>query len=282
MAALIERMRNATRPVLWLDDAAYSTRLLGCGAAVWLDPAALIAFRRKATGLLRPDVIVLPVAEVVAAWLQTNAGLRGSMAAKKRSVAPLRTLLADEGLRATLVELAAAMRSAFPASPLALSLPSPRKWVNQAYRAAFEGSAGVAVAAEEADAAAVYVAEFLRSFGQAGVDSVLLEESAEAEPASAAEIDWYRPVINLAGHYRWDLGVHLPVAAAFSGEMQGADYVIAPRAFAGVPGGIATPPEFWSGADAPALAGGGFRFASIPPDAVPEQVLDRLAVLRHS
>jgi len=280
VAALLARVCDTTQRLLWLDDASYSTHLFGYAQDVWLDAAALVAFRRKAAALLHPDVIVLPLCEVVSAWLQMHSELRQSMAARMRTVAPLRTMLADEGLRATLVGLVLALRSAFPASPLALALPSPRKWVGDAYRAAFVEHAAVSVGAEESDAAAVYVAEFMRSFGETGIDSVLLVESADAEPASAVEIGWYRPVINLAGHYRWDLGVHLPVAGGFEGDMSGVDYIIAPRVLAGVPTGIVTQPGFWLGADAPAAAKGGFRFACIPARSNPERVLERLAVLR--
>jgi hypothetical protein len=200
---------------------------------------------------------------------------------KTRTIAPLRRLLADQDLRAVLVGLVHALRGAFPASPLALTMPSPRKWVGDAYRSAFGASSDIVVGAEETDSSAVYVAEFLSSFGDAGVDCVLLVESADSEPASATEIAWYQPVINVAKHYRWDLGIYLPTACTFNGEMSGADFVVAPRALAGVPAGAITQPEFWAGAEAPAVSPGGFRFARIPPDAIPEQVLERLTVLRR-
>ena len=278
MAALLERLRDRTQ-LLWLDDTAYSTRLLGHNPDIWLDVGEVVAFRRKAVALLRPDVIALPVDEVVSALMRKTPEL--FMGTKTRAIAPLRKLLADQHLRAVLVDLVHALRSAFPASPLALTIPSPRKWVGDAYRVAFGASDDISVGAEETDASAVYVAEFLSSFGDAGVDCVLLVESADSEPASAAEIAWYQPVINVAKHYRWDLGIYLPIASTFSGEVSGADFVIAPRALAGVPAGAITPLEFWTGAEAPAVTPGGFRFARIPPDAIPEQVLERLVVLRQ-
>ena len=278
MAALLERLRDRTRPPLWLDDTAYSTRLLGHDPDIWLDVGEVIAFRRKAVALLRPDVIALPMDEVVSALLRKTPEL--FTGTKMRAIAPLRRLLADQDLRAVLVDLVHALRSAFPASPLALTMPSPRKWVGDAYRAAFGASGDITVGAEETDSSAVYVAEFLGSFGDAGVDCVLLVESADSEPTSAAEIAWYQPVINLARHYRWDLGIYL-ATSTFSGEVSGADFVVAPRALAGVPAGAITPLEFWTGAEAPAVAPGGFRFARIPPDAIPEQVLERLTVLRQ-
>jgi len=281
LAALLEQVSKASRPLLWLDDVAYSSQLLGCAPTVWLDTAALMAYRRKAAGLLLPDVSVLPVGAVVEASLLADAGLRQAMAAKQRAIAPLRTLLSAESLRTRLAEMGGAMRGAFPGNSLALTLPSPRRWVSEAYQAAFGAAAPLAIGAEESDAASVYVAEFLRSFGESGVDTVLLEESADSEPKSAAEVAWYQPVINLAAHYRWELGVHLPSAAAFTGELAGADFFIAPRVLPGAPIGIATPVEFWDGAPAPPVAPGGFRFVRIPQGAMPERVLERLALLRN-
>jgi hypothetical protein len=279
VAALLERLHDSTRPPLWLDDTAYSTRLFGHDPESWLDVGGVIAFRRKAVALLRPDVIVLPVDVVVSALMRKNPELL--MGVKMRAIAPLRRLLADQDLRGVLVDLAHALRSAFPASTLALVMPSPRRWVGDAYRAAFGDSSDITVGQEETDSSAVYVAEFLSSFGDAGADCVLLVESADSEPTSAAEIGWYQPVINLAKHYRWDLGIYLPTADSFSGEVSGVDFVVAPRALAGVPAGAITPLEFWAGADARAVPPGGFRFARIPPDAIPEQVLERLTVLRQ-
>jgi hypothetical protein len=281
LAALLERVKTSEQPLLWLDDLAYSSRLLGYAPTVWLDTAELMVFRRKATELLRPDVAVLPVATVMDAALAAAADLRQAMTAKKRTIVPLRTLLAGEHLRSRLAEMTKAMRDAFRGKPLALTIPSPRKWASDAYRAAFGADASCDVGAEESDAAAVYVAEFLRSFGESGIDTVLLEESSESEPKSAEEVAWYQPVINLAAHYRWELGIHMPIAADFKGELSDVDYFIAPRVLPGVPGGIVTPAEFWDDADAPSIAPGCFRYARIPEGTMPERVLERLTLLRN-
>ena len=108
------------------------------------------------------------------------------MAAKRRAVYPLKTLLADEGLRAHLVELARNLRAGNAGLPLVLVLPSPRRWLALAQEQGAPGETGEAD--EEAiDSASVYIADFLRAFGDCGVDAMLLldeQESAESEPAS--------------------------------------------------------------------------------------------------
>ena len=61
--------------------------------------------------------------------------------------------------------------------------------------------------------------------------------STRAEPAASEEIAWYQPVLNLAAHYRWDLGLRLPSAAGFSGPAEGVQFVIAPTAIVGAAAG---------------------------------------------
>lgn len=280
MPKILDRLAAGDKPLLWLDDTAYSDKLLAGGRTPWHDGAEYVAFRRKAHGLLRPDFVVIPIGRIAAAWVATHAALKEAMAAKKRTIAPARTLLADEELRAHLVEMLKGLRAAFQGAPFALSIPSPRAWVIEAWQLAFGADAQVEVGGDEADSCSVYVAEFLRSFGESGVDGLLLEEREGAEPASAEEIAWYQPVINIAGHYRWDLGICLPSAAGFSGDVAGVQFVIAPKPLAGAANGLALGDPFWTGEAAPAAPTGGFRYARIPADAVPEKVLERLATLR--
>lgn len=281
MPGFLERLAAAGKPLLWLDDTAYAGRLLANGRTPWHDGAEYVAFRRKAQGLLRPDFVTVPVGAFASHWVAAHPDLKASMTAKKRAILPVRVLLADAGLRAHLVDTLRGLRAAFGGAPLMLALPSPRAWVSDAYALAFGAVAEVEVSGDEADSCAVYVAEFLRTFGDSGVDGLLLEERAGAEPANAGELAWYQPVINIAGHYRWDIGVRLPTAAAFSGEATGMQFVIAPKPIAGAAHGLALDDAFWDGAPAATAPIGGFRFATVPAEAVPERVLERVSVLRN-
>ncbi len=276
MAAFIERLRGAA-PTLWLDAQAYAARLLAGGRAPWLDTTAFVVWQRKLIGLLKPDVAVLPVAAIIEAWLANKAELRAAMAAKSRAVFPVRTLLADESLRARLLDLTRSLRAG-TSQPLALVLPSPRAWVGLAYRQA-HGTA-IEVGDDEADSTAVFIADFLRGFGDAGVDALLLEEAADNEPGTAASIDTYQSVLNVAGHYQWDTGLRFPIAAGFDETLSGYAFVIAPRAVAGAANGRAIDASFWDEGVAPGCPAGGFRYVEIPVDAPPERVLERLATLR--
>lgn len=282
MRGLIAAIRAAASPMLWLEDATYAGQLLAGGRTPWLDATEYVAFRRKAQNLLRPDLNAVPLVGFLRAWVTARADVREAMAARKRAVFPVRTLLADDGLRSQLMQTLSGLRAAFSASPLVLRLPSPRALVCEAWRLAFGRQAEVDVGADEIDSCAVYVAEFLRSFGASEVDGLLLDESIGTEPANAEELGWYQPVINIATHYRWDLGLHLPDGSGYAGAATAMAFVIAPRP---IEAGLwipALPPTVW---DSPAPftpAAGPARYLEVPTDAVPEQVLVRLAELRRA
>lgn len=259
--------------LLWLDHTAYSARLLAQGQAPWLDTAACVAWLRQAQGLLRPDVLALPLDEVAAAWLERHPDLHAAMAGKAAlGHGPLKALLAAEGLRAQAASLATALRAALPGAVFALVLASPRDGAAQAM--AHAGGSPDAVDEDAVDAAAATLAEFLRLFAQAGVDAVLLRES---RPWGADETDLllelYQPVANVARHYGWDWGLQWPEAVALP-ACQGPGFTIAPSPCGAALAGVAVPAGFWESGAWPEA--GRFDHAHIPADAHPETVLAQL------
>jgi hypothetical protein len=280
MAAFTDLLTTASRPVLWLDASAYAGRLLAGGSVPWLNAAELIGWQRKAQGLLKSDVVAVQLAAVCDAWLSAHAALKSSMAEKRRAVYPLKVLLADEALRAHVLEVVNSYRAVFTSMPLALVAPSPRAWAAGAYVQAHGADAEVEIGDDEADSAAMYMADFLRSFADSGVDILLLDEQDLAQALSASMLACYQTVSNVAEHYRWDMGLRLSSAGAESVEGAGLAFVVSEKAQAGVSVGLEVPAEFWDGADAAAVPAGGFRYVHIPEQAQPEGVLDRLGVLR--
>jgi hypothetical protein len=277
MAAFTQKVRERNERVVWLDYVDYAGRLLAGGAVPWLDTASLVGWVRKAQGLLRSDVVTIPVHSFVVAWLVENRALVAEMAAKSRAVYPVKTLLAEESMREALVTLAGAMRTGAAGSALALSLPSPRAWVSAAYRLAH--GKDVEAGEEEADSAALYIADFIRSFGAVGIDVLELVETESSEPASVDETECYRAVCNVAGHYRWDVGLRVP-GMRHDGRAGAFDFVTSPRQVEGAVHGQSVSPRFWSGTAAPSPAPASFWHATIPADSAPEAVLERLALLR--
>jgi hypothetical protein len=74
--------------------------------------------------------------------------------------------------------------------------------------------------------------------------------------------------------------MQLPAGHGFSSAPAQFAFVISPWPVPGVTTGIDTPDEFWSGEPPPPAPSGAFRFARIPVEGRPEQVLERLQLLR--
>lgn len=283
-AALAERIAGSVRgqPLVWLDHFAYSARLLAAGVIPWLDTAACIAYYRKAHALLRPGVAVIPLEEFFDAWLTAHPEALAEMRAKRRAGLVTKALLAFAEPRAVLTEITRAVRQSFPASPLALAMPSPRRWL--AWASALAGSpvdVTADVSGDDVESAAVWVAGFLRTFADARVDVLLLDETLGCGPASPEELSWYQPVVNVAKHYRWDVGLNFLDAAFAPAAADGIDFYIT-RSVRGPLTGVALDEAFWAGQAAPALSDSEFYFARVPRDAVPERVMERLATLRRA
>jgi len=78
---------------------------------------------------------------------------------------------------------------------------------------------------------------------------VLLEESARSEPKTTAEIEWYRSVLNVGTHYRWDMGCVFP-ASDSAATILAASPTLSGRNRSGAPCfGRVIADEFWRGGD---------------------------------
>lgn len=277
MTTFAERLAGPSG-TLWIDYNEYAGALLAEGGVPWLDVAKLISWQRQANRLLSSDVISLPLVQVVKQWLKKHPKLVEMMGSKRRIGFALRTLLANLDLRTHLIDLSDGLRTSFPNLLLALVTPSPAVWVGQAHAQAFAGEL-IEIDIDSIDSAAVYVADFMRIFAEAGIDVLLLEENAATEPTDQETIDAYKPLFNLAAHYRWELGLRVPSGSSI-GTLGGPDFWIAPRTVSGIRVGAAVGIGFWEGETAPVYPEGGFWFLEIPAKENPEHVLDRLATLR--
>ncbi len=259
---------------VWLDGTDYAARLLAGGQVAWLDVAAGIAWQRKAQDLLRSDVLTVDLIRIVEAFCSARPTLRQAMAEKKRTGFALKTLLADEGLRRHLTEWTGALHAALPSVPLCLRLPSPRHAIAEAWRIAHGQLPDEQVDEDQIDSAALYLADFLRAFSVAGLDAVLLTEVGAAPTADTQAL--YQSVLNVAAGYQWTVGLELPEGTTASALVDGFAFAIADAPLQ-VPTVVRVPTSFWTDGDAPTAV---LRHAVVPADAQPEQVLQRLAVLR--
>ncbi len=270
MGAWLDLLSASPTPPLWLDDTDYSGRLLANGRIPWLEATALIGWRRQAVSLLKPSLMILDVGRVVAAFAASAPEVLVASSASRRSTGPLEALLGAEALRRHLAEVVQGLRQSVKLS-VALVMPSPRAWPGIAYQNAF--GATTAVGDDETDEASVCIAGFLRSFAEVGVDVLLLVDDQDTRPRDANAVDLYQSVLNVARHYRWDVGLKTPEVPA--GDT-GFDFMIAPEGAVGVDLAAA----FWDvDGQVPAIAPDRFRYAQVPEDAAPERVLARLEAL---
>lgn len=275
MNRLLSRLQPDAAQGLWIDGTDYCARLFGAEPP-WLDVTAGVAWVRKAQDLLRSDVLELDAGRVVEAACAARADLRSAMAAKSRGGFALKTLLADEPLRALLVEWAHALRSALPNLPLCLRLPSPQAAIGHAWQLAHGSPAEDAPDEDLVDSAALYLADFLRGFSTTGIDALLLDEGAGPMPG-ADMLALYQSVFNVAAGYQWTTGIACPPAVVPEGLPSGVGFAVADVALA-MPTVLRVPDAFWAGGNAGAPAP--MRRVRIAQDAQPEHVLQRLGQLR--
>ena len=269
---------------VWFDAAAYGrARLLRGGDVPWSSPAELSSFFAKIGGMFRSDAILVDLADLFAQRTTADQQLRAAMAARSRPGYALRTLLGDEQARAIAAEAVRVLAATGGPVPLVLTMPAPGRWLVAAAK-----QAGVDTAradAGQAETAAIYIADFLRLFGDARVDGVLLDEGG-VPAGELIDPEAYRPVLNVADHYGWSALILTGTAAAWpfgpvSGVTAwlGSDQPKAPDGSAGLPGrwGAVADPEFWAGADPP--DGADLVFAAVPAEADPDAVMTRVRAL---
>src|SRR5882757_6343815 len=274
LASLSAPPSGRSRPV-WFDSLAYCrAKLLGGASVPWAAPGELGAFTAKAQGMFGSDALLVDIADLCASRVGADPELRAAMALRSRAGYALRTLLADDTVRTIAVDAVIAISGGSNGTPVVLSIPSPARWLTISAEQA--GHLAEPPDADRADTAAMYLADFLRVFGTAGVDGLLLDEG----PVDAAELvpaDAYRPVLNVAENYGWPTLICTPAAAAWPNG-----------AVAGVAGwiGTASPTprgatwgwyaggDFWTGADVPSDAG--LVFAVVPEEADPDSVMARV------
>lgn len=268
---------------LWLKSSAYTRRLLlGESGDPWESASKYLAYFSQAHGLLKPDVAVIEVGELFASWLQRNPGVRAELAGKRKLSYPLRKLLEQSQPRALLAEIVEAVLAHLRGqTPLILAMPSPRYWLHQANLAA--AREGIELDDDSIEDAAMYVADLARSVSSFGVGGILFEEPQSELLAGPANLALYRPVINVAKHYRWPLALRTGNGNVIeNAELADVDVFISADNFAnpGSAHGLDVSEKLWAGQPVPELTSKQFYFIDIPRDALPEHVLESFSKLR--
>jgi hypothetical protein len=287
LLASLDAPPSGRERAIWFDAADYGRAKLLAGAAVpWNSPADLAAFFGKLQGMFGSDAVLLDIGAVFAQRADRDDQLRAAMAARTRTGYALRTLLADEQARGAASEAIRALAATAGAVPLVLTAPAPGRWLAAAARQA--GCDPGPAEAGQAETAAMYCADLLRTFASAGVGGLLLEEG-DVPAGELISAEAYRSVLNIAEHYEWPVLVRTEAAASWPyGNVPG----VAAWAGVGPPDwpdpaagrwGIVAGPDFWDGAGfwdgTGPPAGAGFVLATVPAQADPETVMKRVRTL---
>jgi hypothetical protein len=263
---------------IWFDAAAYGrARLLGGTEVPWPSPAELSAFFAKIGGIFRSDAILVDLADLFAQRTATDQQLRAAMAARSRPGYALRTLLSDEQARGTAAEAVRVLAATSGPVPLVLAMPTPGRWLVAAAQQA--GADPAPPDGAQAETAAIYCADFLRTFASAGVDGLLLDEG-QVPPGELIHPEAYRPMLNVADHYQWPVLILTGAAPAWPhGPVPGVAVWlgVAPPGEPSGRWGVLAGAEFWDGADPPAAAAP--VLAAVPEQADPEAVMKRVRAL---
>ncbi|MFG1479636.1 hypothetical protein V5F53_13360 [Xanthobacter sp. V4C-4] len=260
---------------VWLKSSGYARRLLlGEDGDPWESAPRYLAFFTQAHGLLRPDVGVVDVGDLYRSWVARHPALQAEMGSKKRAAFPLKRMLEDEGPRRLLAEVVEAVAASLRgAAPLVLAVPAPRRWLGEAARLA--GRDGTAIDADTVEDAAMYMADLARSVSHLPIGGLLLEEEDGTGDADGAA---YRPLVNVARHYRWGLALR----GRPGRKAEDVDTVISTALPDGgdLALGLDVSGQLWDGGPLATLGDGQFYFAEIPVGTEPEAVLRHLARLR--
>ncbi|HEY8720064.1 hypothetical protein [Pengzhenrongella sp.] len=262
LSAVIASPPSGRPRAVLLDCHDYARSVFLQGRPVpWQEPMAYSNFLGQAQGVLKADVVLLPLDRWYAERLEGDPDLRAAMGAKSRTGFALRTLLGDPATTAGVTELVTTV-VATQHAPVVVQIPSPMQWLARTHH--LSGSDQV-LDADNAENASMYVADWLRNFASLALAGVLLDDRSPAggtEPA-VVPLDTYSPVANVTGHYGWTLALRSDKSVEVSaGDERG-----------GIVG-----PEFWLAGDAE-LPAGDFVLAEIPAAALPETVLARISSL---
>lgn len=271
---------SSSRNPVWVDGLDYSREVLNQGKALpWSDTAALVAFVQKQQQLLRSDVLMIDLLDFFQVWTQSRPDLLQSMAKKSRLNYPLKVLLEDTAAIEQLRDFFKAISSVKGSEPLIVKVASPKLWMGTAFSMAHNGESPD-VAWKDAERAALYIAGFLRAFGDTGIDGLLIVDDEGEGPANAEELASYQSLLNVAEHFRWSVGLYNP-GVDFSVPDNSLGCIVTNRPpETGCTGII--PDQFWSSSEPASLPPADFYYIAVPEQTEPEHVLSSLQYARDN
>lgn len=182
-------------PQLYIDWIDYAEVLIGGGTIDWASPIAVSRLINKAQSLLPSDLIILPITTML-----STLGKSRAFASRQRMIDPLRTLLADTSNRQLILDTLTMLH----VPTLALGLCTPGELAVLA--ASMAGLQDFTLDEDVIDDAAVYMADFLRSFASVTINAVVLFEDSHFK----GRRHLYTPIEKVVTSYGWRYVVMAP------------------------------------------------------------------------
>ena len=271
---------SSSRNPVWVDGLDYSRAVLNQGKALpWDDTAALVAFFQKQQQLLRSDIVMIDLFDFFQVWTQSRPELLQAMAKKSRLNYAIKVLLEDAAAIEQLRDFFKALASVKGSEPLIVKVPSPKLWMGMAFSLAHAGE-NPTVEWKDAERAAVYIAGFLRAFGDTGIDGLLIVDEEGQGPANGEELASYQSLLNVAEHFRWAIGLYNP-GVELNAPDNALACVISNSAQEGSSAGYILD-SLWSSGEAGKLPPANFYYTTVPEQTEPEKVLASLQYARDT
>lgn len=282
MTMRVEDYFTQTDTKKWLNFTQYANKLFANGRTdLWENPDTFISVFGQGQALLQSDVLHIAIAPVYENYLKKSHFVEQWDG--KRPTFIVKKLFAVEEPKNIMGDILTNIQNSHLSSkPVALIIPSPQSWLEMIQSEAKTWSE------DDIESVAMYVAEYIRFFSTLNIETIVLDEAANGALSLTERLPLYQPIINVAKHYQWLLGLKLPtINEEIKSVASKVDFTIIDntmltelQAFQANPlrigGGLNR--EFWlTNSDSPILKG--LLYGEIPVEAEPENVLNKLKIL---
>lgn len=267
----------------WLQADAYAKRILlgGSDANPWESVSGYVTWFFQALNLTKSHVGVISIAEVFDRQAEKDGGLANLLGNRKKAKVAIRRLIESEDARTLINEvLNAVLYQAI--QPVVVSIPSPKAWLYHATQLA--GLDTNEISDEDIEDAAAYIADLLRALSSHQIAGLLLEERPDDQQWSDAQVQYYRPLLNIAHHYRWSVVLRLPKETSIAAEAaQQFDAVIGNiRSNETTSTGVDVSLQFNQELGLPDLLPGEFYFIEIDEHSLPEKITEKVGAIQKA
>lgn len=273
---------------IWINFISYAERLFSEGRDdLWSNPDTFISIYSQGQRLIRSDILSIPVREIYMNLLNQDEEIYKAWVGRKSTYA-LKKLLALEEPKQYLKDVLSGLQSLYQESlPVVLLVSSPESWIRELHEKIKLGE-NLEMNDRLIESAAMYLAEFLRNFSTLGLSAIVIIEDKEWNALN--NVSLYEPMINIANHYKWSVGLELQgVKSEIEVMNDKIDFILINESTIStilslrkgniaVGGGLNR--EFWMNGEKSDNSLEGLTYGEIPRDAKPEKVLSQLERLR--